>query len=84
MWNGQQIMQKLDSLAPFPVFESLYEKYRGARQFPAYQQTLEQLGVRAVGKTIELDNHASLSHVRDAIMTSGLGAATPIALNCSD
>ena len=45
-WSGQRLMRRLDALAPFPLFVELYERYRGQRAFPAYDELLARLGLR--------------------------------------
>ena len=68
MWDGQTFFKKLDTLSPFPLFERLYDKHRMSRAFPAYAETLGELGLRMNFGRIRTSDEAQKAHVRRAIM----------------
>lgn len=68
MWDGLSLFRKLDRLAPSPVFESLYERYRAQKEFPAYDALLRKLGVSLNLKRVSFNNDAPWASIRNNIM----------------
>ncbi len=80
-WYGRSFMRKLDSLAPFALFERYYDRYRDARAFPDYAATVARLGIRLVEDRAVIDPHAELAGLRAAIMAQP-PAAEPLDSHC--
>ena len=82
-WDGRSFFRKLDRLAPTPLFEALYDRYRSAPGFPAYSAALERLGVHLDSARIRFDAAAELAAIRATIMAAPT-TATPLTLDCRD
>lgn len=67
-WSGRRLFRKLDALAPFPVFESLYDAHRTSRAFPDYRAAMAELGLSLRSGRLRFDDAAPLAAVREAIM----------------
>ncbi len=63
-WNAEDLLRELDALAGMALFVPLAEQML-ARPFPAYETTLQALGVGNAGTA--LDDQAPLAAIRSAI-----------------
>jgi hypothetical protein len=66
-WTGVELLQKLDTLVAEPVFMPLYRRYADATGFPAFEKTLEELGVIVDRGRVTLDDGAELAAIRRTI-----------------
>lgn len=74
-WSGSRLFRRLDELAGRRVFMPLYERYRAARAFPPYAETLAALGVGLGATRTTFDDDAPLAAIRRAIMAARAAAA---------
>lgn len=75
IWSADEFFSKLDELSGElsgdRIFISLYEHYGHAYQFPNYKERLEALGISVIKNNISINNAASNSNIRKAIMGEG-------------
>lgn len=81
--TAQQLAERLDLLSGLNQFERLFEAYRDTNRMPDPDPLLEQLGVERNIWTgsIKLASDASLSHIRDALLTPSNSPLSPRGVN---
>lgn len=68
VWTGQALIERLDALAPAPVFSQALSALR-VQPFPAFEPTLLELGVRGEGASLRLDDAAPLAELRHQLFS---------------
>ncbi len=81
-WSGRRLVRELDRLAPFALFEALYDRYRGARGFPDFAPLMARLGVALTDTGVRFDEGAELANVRRAIMADA-APAPAVTVDCA-
>lgn len=70
LWEGLELMKKLDEITGTEVFTGLYNQYISSTKFPDMTAIYRELGLTVQGKKLILDDHAPAANIRKAIMSS--------------
>ncbi len=74
VWSGPELFEKLDALASYPVFMSLYRRYADAAGFPDARPLLVRLGIDFANGDLRL-RRGELRAIRVAITQTNPEAA---------
>jgi len=74
LWSSEQVMNRLDAITKTTIFSKLYWQYIDSDQFPRLAKLYQQLGLKADGYSIRLDNSSAGAQLRKKIMVVEPGA----------
>jgi len=69
LWEGLDLLKKLDEITGTEIFTGLYNQYIPSTRFPDVTGIYQKLGLTIEGKKLVLDNHAPAANIRKAIMS---------------